>query len=379
MIRLGREIVRLSQDKNARVDVCVRTLSGNNDRLVVDIYRFNGPRHPEDHLGWWLFHFKRHCQGDLLFDFSVIGPLSVRFEKDGEVSSAADCWFNPDYTFSPVQDLHLVLRDRQNRVQGQRTCQLINDQPAILKQFYDQLHATDGYKTAGNTFLNTLHRFKLGLLRNIFETRIKAGERVLDVGCGNSLFTEIAPEWPFKLYCCDLGEPVIRQRRSLFPQHDWLVSDVVHLPFRQGIFDALFAGEIIEHMPSVSHTLREWNRVLVPGGTLVLTTPNRRRLRNRINRSYRPLGEDHLNELSFSEIRDELEKAGFTVVDNQSFYLELLLNWWTTGLKLDYLQSSANKPNNIRIMNTLNWLGGYFPNYAFGLIFIARKRDLTRS
>ncbi|MBN2382776.1 class I SAM-dependent methyltransferase [bacterium] len=374
MIRLSTDSVRLEAER-AQADLSVRTWSRRHDRIVVDIYSLNGSRHPAEHLGWWLFHLARRLEGTLLFDFSQIGPGSVTLRLGKDLVRAADCWYNPDYTFSPVQDLHLVLRDRENQAISQQTYQLINDRPGVLKRFYDRLHATDGYKTEGNTFLNTLHHYKLGLLNKIFQSYIPEQGRVLDVGCGNSLFTEIAPEWNFKLYCCDLGEPVIRQRLACCPQYSWLVSNVVDLPYKTGSFEAVFAGEIIEHMPSVEQTLSEWNRILVPGGIMVLTTPNRQRLRNRINRSRRPLGEDHLNELGFNEAKTEIERAGFVLIGWQSFYLELFLNWWSPRHKFDYLQSSGNKPINIKWMNLLNRLGEYFPAYAFGLIFIARKRS----
>ncbi|WP_300464816.1 class I SAM-dependent methyltransferase, partial [uncultured Nocardioides sp.] len=45
----------------------------------------------------------------------------------------------------------------------------------------------------------------------------------------------------------------------------WLVCDADHAPFADQQFDALFAGEIIEHMPDVPATLAEWYRVLKPG------------------------------------------------------------------------------------------------------------------
>ena len=57
------------------------------------------------------------------------------------------------------------------------------------------------------------------------------------------------------------------------------VFDADAVPFRDGEFDALFAGEIIEHVTDVRReALREWWRVLKPGGVAVITTPNRERL-----------------------------------------------------------------------------------------------------
>ena len=104
-----------------------------------------------------------------------------------------------------------------------------------------------------------------------------------------------------------------------------------------------------------------------------MTTPNRSRLRNRVNHSRRPLGSDHINELSFNQAHHELSQAGFKVIKSTGLYVELFLNWFNRGTKVDYLQSSGNKPENIRWMNLLNRIGQFFPRYAFGMIFIASK------
>ena len=74
----------------------------------------------------------------------------------------------------------------------------------------------------------------------------------------------------------------------------WLVADAHPLPFRDAAFDALFAGELIEHLPDPRPALAEFRRVLRPGGALILTTPNRLRLANLADGSERPYSPDHL-------------------------------------------------------------------------------------
>jgi len=52
-------------------------------------------------------------------------------------------------------------------------------------------------------------------------------------------------------------------------------------PFADATFDVALFCEVIEHMQmDPLHALAELNRVLKPGGTLVLTTPNAARLEN---------------------------------------------------------------------------------------------------
>lgn len=46
------------------------------------------------------------------------------------------------------------------------------------------------------------------------------------------------------------------------------------LPFSEGHFDSIFASEVIEHVPDMLGFIGELKRVLRPGGSLFLTTPN---------------------------------------------------------------------------------------------------------
>lgn len=55
-------------------------------------------------------------------------------------------------------------------------------------------------------------------------------------------------------------------------------ADVEALPFRDGVFDAVKATELLEHVPRVDRALAECRRVLRPGGHLVITVPFLERL-----------------------------------------------------------------------------------------------------
>jgi SAM-dependent methyltransferase len=97
------------------------------------------------------------------------------------------------------------------------------------------------------------------------------------------------------------------------------------LPLPDAAFDAVICREVIEHLESVPHTLREFNRILSPGGLLVLTFPNRLHIRSRLlhlfTGFYRglrspinldvPFGEAHINLVGYPEMDYFLRKTGF--------------------------------------------------------------------
>jgi SAM-dependent methyltransferase len=211
-------------------------------------------------------------------------------------------------------------------------------------------------------------------LEPLFLEHIPRGGRVLDAGCGRSLFTEIRPDWPFTIVASDVDHDLVRARQAEFKDVRFLVGGAEPLPFRGGAFDAVFAGELIEHLPDPRPGVAEFRRMLRPGGTLILTTPNRLRLANVADGSERPYSPDHLSELSFDEVRALLVAEGFEVLKATGLHLELLLNWFSPLPKLDRLQRTWNQPWAVPLMRLLLAAGALAPRYALDLVFVARRR-----
>ena len=106
------------------------------------------------------------------------------------------------------------------------------------------------------------------------------------------------------------------------------------LPFADASFDCIICREVIEHVESVPHTLREFRRLLAPGGRLVMTFPNRLQIRSRLftllSGFYRGMkspinldvafGEAHINLIGYPEMDYFLRKCGFAVTGVSSSY-----------------------------------------------------------
>ncbi len=111
-------------------------------------------------------------------------------------------------------------------------------------------------------------------------SELGAADSVLDVGCGSA--------WVAKhfqnsaTFVCSLDATLINTAKALDryqKNHAAVVADAFHLPFRDGSFDAIIASEIIEHVVDPAGFVAELFRVLIPGGSLVITTPYKETLR----------------------------------------------------------------------------------------------------
>lgn len=55
---------------------------------------------------------------------------------------------------------------------------------------------------------------------------------------------------------------------------EWVQIQDYELPFEERAFDAILCFETVEHFPHPARLIEEMGRVIRPGGTLILTTPN---------------------------------------------------------------------------------------------------------
>jgi SAM-dependent methyltransferase len=100
--------------------------------------------------------------------------------------------------------------------------------------------------------------------------------RILDLGCGTAWKTFCLNRDPANTAIgCDIDSRLLEYgRKRINP--GLLVQCTGHaLPFASGSFDWVIAVEVIEHVPEPQAMLREVQRVLCPGGMVLLTTPNR--------------------------------------------------------------------------------------------------------
>lgn len=101
-----------------------------------------------------------------------------------------------------------------------------------------------------------------------------AGRPVLDCGCGGGEYVRAlgqrgATAWGLEI----LGEKLRNARAGA--RGRLVRGDAQRAPFAAGSFSAALMNEMLEHVPDDGAALHEVHRLLVPGGLLVVLSPNR--------------------------------------------------------------------------------------------------------
>ena len=101
---------------------------------------------------------------------------------------------------------------------------------------------------------------------------IQPHERVLDVGCGAGAALAPAAARARSAVGIELSPEMAQRARAAAPSAEVHVGDASQLDFDDGSFDVVLSAFTVFFMPDATGALREWRRVLAPGGRLVLST-----------------------------------------------------------------------------------------------------------
>lgn len=151
---------------------------------------------------------------------------------------------------------------------------LVDWNPTALQRFWDwERHFPEHYfaNKYGSSIIQLLRRY---LMR---------GDRVLDYGCGlGFLSTLLVSKLKVIVWATDSHEYSVSATNERNQSYDLFGGAVTlrQLPQLDISFDCVIAIEVLEHLDEVQTTefFRRAGKSLVPGGLLLVTTPNREKL-----------------------------------------------------------------------------------------------------
>ena len=101
--------------------------------------------------------------------------------------------------------------------------------------------------------------------------QVPAGSKVLDVGAGSAPYRALFAH-------CDYKTQDFVQLRDDQLRHGGyapidIISEAKAIPVADATFDTVLCTEVLEHVPEPIAVVREFGRIIAPGGRLILTAP----------------------------------------------------------------------------------------------------------
>lgn len=145
------------------------------------------------------------------------------------------------------------------------------------------------------------------------------GERLLDIGCGNGAFLDVARHLGWQTVGVDFDASAVEVSRSL--GLDVRLGSVSVLDPAVEQFDGITLSHLIEHVHDPEDLLRACHRLLKPGGWIWLETPNIESAGHGLyGRNWLHLDPPrHLVLFTPSALVDLLGKVGFTGAEDQPY------------------------------------------------------------
>ena len=102
--------------------------------------------------------------------------------------------------------------------------------------------------------------------------QIPAGAMVLDIGAGTCPYRQLFKHCQYKTHDFKQYEGVKLGGGTGYGDIDY-VSDITAIPVPDASFDVVVCTEVLEHVPEPIEALREFARIVKPGGRILLTAP----------------------------------------------------------------------------------------------------------
>jgi SAM-dependent methyltransferase len=143
-----------------------------------------------------------------------------------------------------------------------------------VKDYYRDVETYDWVDVADNLrgLEAFFHRNRARAVRRLTARYALADGPILDAGCGTGLNLRHLPAGSTGI---DINPRNVELIRTRLPNHNVIEGDIEAMPFADGTFATVLCTEVLEHVPDPAAAIREFRRVLRPGGVLIGSVPAR--------------------------------------------------------------------------------------------------------
>ena len=229
---------------------------------------------------------------------------------------------------------------------------------------------------AGHFWFRSRNRLLVWAMRTYFPGAVS----FLEVGCGTGfVLSGIREAFPgLALAGSEVRNAGLAFARARLPDVELFQTDGRRLPFADQ-FDVIGAFDMLEHIDDDESVLKQFFRATRPGGGIVVTVPQHRRLWSVVDEQ-----SFHCRRYERSELAAKVERAGFRVVRTTSFVCALLPIVWLSRVIQNRRGFGACAELGVgriadtvfeRIMDVERWLIAAGMSLPFGtsLLLVARR------
>jgi glycosyltransferase involved in cell wall biosynthesis len=237
----------------------------------------------------------------------------------------------------------------------------------------------DIYKISDAKILHTLsgtHRFNKWLAEEISPY---VGNSVLEIGAGlGNITIELLPR---DLYVCSDIEPLhLYSLQNLFCRRPNvkvkeldISADISHCG-PQEKFDTVICLNVLEHIENHEKALSNMNKLLTPGGRMILLVPNSPSLFSSID-----IAVGHIRRYRKKDIKSLVKKAGFKFEQIREFNRVSVPGWIWNG---KFRKRKTFPRLQLKMFDSLVWLwkliDSYLPWRGESIIIVAKKDEMKK-
>lgn len=152
---------------------------------------------------------------------------------------------------------------------------------------------------AGNIAIEHLHRYYSAL-------PLVTGKTVLDIASGEGYGSDLLASQASQVYGVDIASDAVQHAAGKYVRHnlEFRVGSCAQIPLPDHSIDVIVSFETLEHHDQHEESMAEFKRVLRPGGTVLISSPDKRNYSDL--RGFR--NAFHVRELYEEEFRDLIQR-----------------------------------------------------------------------
>lgn len=158
------------------------------------------------------------------------------------------------------------------------------------------------------------------VITHFFRLFFPNAQNFLEIGCGTGfVLSGISQAFSnLNLFGAEAYPSALKYAKARSPHAEFAQMDAYRLPFVEE-FDAMGAFDVLEHLDNDQLALKEMYRATAPGGGILLTVPQHRRLWSALDSAA-----GHKRRYSRRDLKTKVQAAGFNVLFVTSFITLLL-------------------------------------------------------